>query len=118
MAEPPVFSSASADLPDLEPLAERLRALAHPARLAVLRRLAHEKCCVCGALVDGLPLAQSTVSQHLKVLTDAGFLRSRADGARTSYCLDAEALRALRVEIDDLFAALLPSGAGERSQES
>lgn len=94
-----------------EHLAERLRALGHPVRLSVLRTLARENRCVCGKIVSGLPLAQSTVSQHLKVLVEAGLICSRTEGARTSYCLDLAALAALRTEIDDLFASLLSAGA-------
>lgn len=91
--------------------ASRLRALAHPARLAVLATLAQQDCCICGEIVRGLPLAQSTVSQHLKVLSEAGLIRSRAEGQRTSYCIDRAAIVALRAEIDALFAALLPPDA-------
>ena len=53
-------------------LATRLRALAHPARLALLRELSQRNACTCGALVSALPLAQSTVSEHLRVLKEAG----------------------------------------------
>ncbi|MFG1290266.1 ArsR/SmtB family transcription factor [Xanthobacter versatilis] len=91
-------------------LAERLRALAHPVRLRVLETLAGQDRCVCGEIVRGLPLAQSTVSQHLKVLTDSGLLRSRIEGQRTAYCLDRAAISALKGEIDALFSALLPPG--------
>ncbi|MFG1381750.1 ArsR/SmtB family transcription factor [Xanthobacter versatilis] len=91
-------------------LAERLRALAHPVRLRVLETLAGQDRCVCGEIVRGLPLAQSTVSQHLKVLTDSGLLRSRIEGQRTAYCLDRDAISALKGEIDALFSALLPPG--------
>lgn len=92
-------------------LAARLRALAHPARLAMLERLAGQERCVCGEIVKALPLAQSTVSQHLKVLLDAGLIRSRTEGQRSSYCLDRAALDALAEEIDALFKALRrPSG--------
>lgn len=92
-------------------LAAKLRALAHPARLAMLDRLAGRERCVCGEIVKALPLAQSTVSQHLKVLLDAGLIRSRTEGQRSSYCLDQAALDALAEEIDALFKALRrPSG--------
>ncbi|MEP9353308.1 metalloregulator ArsR/SmtB family transcription factor [Xanthobacter sp. KR7-65] len=107
-------------LPDPQPdpegagraaLAARLRALAHPARLAMLATLAGQDRCVCGEIVRALPLAQSTVSQHLKVLLDAGLIRSRAEGQRSSYCIDRDALARLETEIEALFAALKgPSG--------
>lgn len=87
-------------------LAARLRALAHPARLAMLETLAGQERCVCGEIVRALPLAQSTVSQHLKVLMDAGLIRSRTEGQRSSYCIDREALAALQTEIEALLAAL------------
>lgn len=89
-------------------LARKLRALSHPARLAVLRTLAASDACVCGDLVRGLPLAQSTVSQHIKVLLDAGLVRMTTAGTRSCYCIDKEALRALGAHMDGLFAALLP----------
>ena len=107
--------AASGDAEDattaaLDALADRLRALAHPARLVVLQRLARANRCVCGEIVRGLPLAQSTVSQHLKVLGEAGLICSRAEGTRTSYCLDRAALVALRAEIDAVFDVLLAEG--------
>lgn len=104
---------ADAGPPDtrLGALAERLRALAHPVRLTVLETLSGQDRCVCGEIVRALPLAQSTVSQHLKVLLDAGLIRSRTEGARSSYCLDRDAVNALKAEIDTLFSALLaPAG--------
>lgn len=101
----------------LDALAEGLRALAHPARLTVLLRLARENRCVCGEIVRGLPLAQSTVSQHLKVLGEAGLIRSRSEGPRTSYCLDREALTALRAEIEAVFESLLHKGAPDPTAE-
>ena len=62
----------------------------------ILRILAHRTSCVCGDIVDELPLAQSTVSQHLKVLKDAGLVRGEIDGPRVCYCLEPHALRRLR----------------------
>lgn len=108
---PPALPAPPSELdPVNERLAERLRALGHPVRLSVLSTLARENRCVCGKIVSGLPLAQSTVSQHLKVLVEARLICSRTEGARTSYCLDLAALAALRTEIDDLFASLLSVG--------
>lgn len=98
----------SAPDPRDDALARKLRALSHPVRLAVLRTLAAQRTCLCGDLVRGLPLAQSTVSQHIKVLLEAGLVRARAEGTRTCYCIDHEALRALSAQLDGLFAALLP----------
>lgn len=73
-------------------LALRLRALGHPARLAILRALARADRCHCGEIVRGLPLAQSTVSQHLKILKEAGLIDGTVEGPRSCYCLDREAL--------------------------
>ncbi|QRG05606.1 winged helix-turn-helix transcriptional regulator [Xanthobacter dioxanivorans] len=95
------------DADDKAQLAARLRAIGHPVRLTVLETLSGQDRCVCGDIVRALPLAQSTVSQHLKVLLDAGLIRSRTEGQRSGYCLDREALSALKIEIDSLFAALL-----------
>jgi len=67
------------------------KALGHPARLRVIELLASGEC-ICGSLVDRLPLAQSTVSQHLKVLRDTGLIRGEIEGPRTCYCLDREAV--------------------------
>jgi ArsR family transcriptional regulator len=61
-------------------LASELRALAHPARLIILRALAARQICLCGDLVEVLPLAQATVSQHLNVLREVGLLRGETDG--------------------------------------
>lgn len=84
-------SGAGAD--DL--LALRLRALGHPARLAILRALARAETCQCGEIVRGLPLAQSTVSQHLKVLKEAGLVTGTIEGPRSCYGLDRAALAEL-----------------------
>ena len=78
--------------PSLASLADTLKALAHPARLALLQVLAERGTCVCGALVDELPLAQSTVSQHLKVLREAGLITGEIEGTKSCYALDAQAV--------------------------
>ncbi|MCG5233926.1 ArsR/SmtB family transcription factor [Xanthobacter oligotrophicus] len=109
-AADPAQAGSESPVEDRAALAERLRALAHPVRLRVLETLAGQDRCVCGEIVRGLPLAQSTVSQHLKVLTDSGLIRSRTEGQRTAYCLDRDAISALKGEIDALFSGLLPPG--------
>ena len=81
-------------------LAERLKALGHPARLRIVDLLAARGSCVCGQIVEVLPLAQATVSQHLKVLKDAGFLKGTIDGPRSCYCLDDAALARFRQTLD------------------
>lgn len=72
-----------------------LRALANPVRYRIVALLAERATCVCGELVDELPLAQSTVSEHLKVLKDAGIVQGTLEGPNTCYCLDPAALRFL-----------------------
>ena len=79
-----------------EELATLAKALAHPVRVQIVRSLAATEGCV-NELVEQLPLAQSTVSQHLKVLKDAGLVRGTVEGPRTCYCIDPAGLRRLRV---------------------
>lgn len=86
---------------DLE-LAALARALGHPARVQILRLLGRRSACIAGEIVAELPLAQSTVSQHLKVLRDAGLIRGEIDGPRTCYCLEPRALRRLKALIGGL----------------
>jgi ArsR family transcriptional regulator len=87
------------------------RALGHPARIDILRVLARRTACVCGEIVDELPLAQSTVSQHLKVLKEAGLIQGTIDGPRTCYCLDAAAIAAAGEALSAFFAALQADSA-------
>jgi ArsR family transcriptional regulator len=77
------------------------KALGHPARVTILRTLA-QRACVCGQIVDVLPLAQSTVSQHLKILKKAGWITGVIDGPRTCYALNREAIDELRLVLDPL----------------
>jgi ArsR family transcriptional regulator len=79
-----------------------LRAIAHPARFRIVKLLAARRACVCGDIVDELPLAQSTVSEHLKVLKDAGIVRGTIEGPNTCYCLEPSALEWLRGEFGAL----------------
>ncbi|TVQ87928.1 MAG: ArsR family transcriptional regulator [Deltaproteobacteria bacterium] len=83
-------------------LAKLAKALGHPARVAILRLLLSRETCVCGEIVDELPLAQSTVSQHLKQLKQAGLIRGEVDGPRVCYCVDEGVLDLLRALIDSL----------------
>jgi DNA-binding transcriptional ArsR family regulator len=73
---------------DDQAVAAIAKALGHPARIAILRLLAARQSCICGDIVQELPLSQSTVSQHLKELKDAGLVRGEIDGPRVCYCLD------------------------------
>jgi ArsR family transcriptional regulator len=77
-------------------LAGLCKALGHPARLAILRYLAGRSTCTCGDIVDQLPLAQSTVSQHLKVLKEAGLVVGEVEPPRVCYCLNRRALEELK----------------------
>ncbi|MET0341323.1 MAG: metalloregulator ArsR/SmtB family transcription factor [Polyangiales bacterium] len=85
-----------------EELAGFAKALGHPARVQILRILARHDGCVCGDIVDELPLAQSTVSQHLKVLKEAGLIRGDVDGPRICYCIEPRALRRFRALVSGL----------------
>lgn len=85
-----------------EELAALAKAVGHPARVQILRLLAHRTSCVCGDIVDELPLAQSTVSQHLKVLKEAGLIRGEVDGPRVCYCIEPRTLRRLKVLVAGL----------------
>jgi len=93
-------------IPTDETVAAWARALAHPARVQILRTLAARGTCVCGQIVEVLPLAQSTVSQHLKVLKEAGLVRGEVDGPRSCYCLDAAVVRAAGDALRALFGTL------------
>jgi DNA-binding transcriptional ArsR family regulator len=86
--------------------AERLKALGHPVRLAIVRALAEQSCCCCSDVCNRLPLAQSTVSQHLKVLKDAGLVSFRRDGVRSAYVLNPVAFAALRKDIEEIAASV------------
>ena len=80
-------------------LARLAKALGHPARVKILRMLARHEGCVCSELVEGLDLAQSTVSQHLKVLKDAELIHGEISGPRICYCIQPHTLRRLRALI-------------------
>jgi ArsR family transcriptional regulator len=85
-----------------EDLAALAKALGHPARVKILRILIRKNACICGDIVDELPLAQSTVSQHLKVLKDAGLIRGDIDGPRVCYCIEPRMLRRLKALVGGL----------------
>ncbi len=89
-------------------LAELAKAVGHPVRVQILRILLSRTTCVCGEIVDELPLAQSTVSQHLKVLKEAGLIRGEIDGPRVCYCIEPDALRRL-AELTGALAARIPA---------
>ena len=84
-------------------LAEFAKALAHPARIAILKVLAERNECICGEIVEILPLAQSTVSQHLKELKNAGLIDGSIDGPRSCYCINWKAFQKFNLEFNMLF---------------
>jgi DNA-binding transcriptional ArsR family regulator len=92
--------------PTDQQLATWAKALAHPARVAILRILAERGTCICGEVVEVLPLAQATVSQHLKELKDAGLVKGEVDGPRMCYCIDGENLALLTEAFSSLLAGL------------
>jgi ArsR family transcriptional regulator len=83
-------------------LAALCKALAHPHRVHILRFLLAQQTCFAGEIADQLPVAASTVSQHLKQLRDAGLVQGEVDGPRRCYCVNAEALAALKALVGDL----------------
>lgn len=83
-------------------LAQMAAALGHPARIAIVRLLKARDSCICGEIVEELPLAQSTVSQHLKVLKAAGWIRGEVDGPRVCYCINPDALNRLYLLLGEL----------------
>jgi DNA-binding transcriptional ArsR family regulator len=87
-------------------LAEFAKALSHPARIAILKVLAQKNECICGEIVEVLPLAQSTVSQHLKELKNAGLVEGTVDGPRSCYCINWKAFEKFSTDISNLFMNL------------
>lgn len=95
----PPGAPADAAVPDDETLAVMAKAVGHPARVAILRLLVGRGACVTGDVVAELPLAQSTISEHLRILREAGLIHGEIDGPRTRYCVDAAGLASLRAGI-------------------
>ncbi len=84
-------------------IASMAKALGHPARIAILQFLAQQKTCICGDIVNDLPLSQSTVSQHLKELKKVGLIKGQIDGPSVCYCIDINVLAKARKQLTDLF---------------
>lgn len=80
-------------------IADLARALGHPARIEILRFLIQGGNCICGQIVNAMPLAQATVSQHLKVLKNAGLVRGEVDGPRVCYCANPEVVQQLGLRL-------------------
>ena len=86
-------------------LAIMLKALAHPARIAILQEIIKSNTCICGGLVDELGLAQATISQHLKELKNAGLIQGTIDGVSVCYCIHPENWSLLQKELGNFFAS-------------
>jgi DNA-binding transcriptional ArsR family regulator len=84
-------------------LALMLKALAHPARIAIIQVLLKSNACVCGDLVEELGLAQATISQHLKELKNAGLIQGTIDGTSVCYCIDPKVWKQYKKELDTFF---------------
>ena len=98
-------TSEKMSLPDVvwaEDLANLAWALAHPARVRIIRVLLSRTSCMCGEIVEEMPLAQSTVSQHLKILKETGLVQGEIDGPRVCYCINKAALAKLKKLIASL----------------
>jgi ArsR family transcriptional regulator len=92
-------------------LANFAKAMSHPARIAILKVLAQRNECICGEIVEVLPLAQSTVSQHLKELKNAGLISGETDGARSCYCINWKAFEKFNADFNSLFLKLKEQNA-------
>jgi ArsR family transcriptional regulator len=97
--------AASVTLPSdsrAEELSQLAWALAHPARVRIMRLLLSQNACLCGEIVDRLPLAQSTVSQHLKILKESGLVQGEVEGPKVCYCVNPRKLKELKKLIASL----------------
>jgi DNA-binding transcriptional ArsR family regulator len=91
-------------------LAQMMKALAHPARIAILQELVRTNACVCGELVNDLGLAQATISQHLKELKAAGLIKGTIEGTRVCYCINPKVWSQNARELELFFNAYTPTG--------
>jgi DNA-binding transcriptional ArsR family regulator len=80
-----------------------MKALAHPARIAIIQQLIRSNACICGELVDELGLAQATISQHLKELKNAGLIKGTIEGTSVCYCIDEKMWKQYRKEMENFF---------------
>jgi DNA-binding transcriptional ArsR family regulator len=89
-------------------IAAYAKALAHPARIAILELLIKKQACICGDIVDELPLSQSTVSQHLKELKETGLIKGEIEGVKVCYCIDEKEWEQAQKYLGGLFEAYVP----------
>ena len=87
-------------------LAVLLKAMAHPARIAILQQIIKANACICGDLVDELGLAQPTISQHLKELKNAGLIQGTIEGVSICYCINPEVWESLSKELTTFFGSV------------
>lgn len=90
-------------------LAVMLKALAHPARVAILQQIIRANACICGDLVDELGLAQATISQHLKELKTAGIIQGTIEGVSVCYCINPAVWDELKTQLSIFFNAYQPA---------
>ncbi len=95
---------------ETEELARFAKALGHPTRIKILKYLASQSCCFTGDLVEELPLAQSTISQHLKELKDAGLIQGEIKPPRIRYCINSQNWQRARLMFSGLFDLKGPDG--------
>ena len=86
-------------------LAQMFKALAHPARIAIVQQLIKAEACICNDLVEELGLAQATVSQHLKELKNAGIIQGTVEGVSICYCINAKVWNQYKKELEAFFVA-------------
>lgn len=91
-------------------LATMFKALAHPARIAILQYIIKQNACICNDLVNVLGLAQATISQHLKELKNAGIIKGNIEGTSVCYCIDGKVWNRIRKELGDFFVENMAVG--------
>ena len=97
------FSKANEFDQELSELAQFAKAISHPARIQILKHIAKKNACICNDIVKELPLSQSTVSQHLKSLKDAGLIKGRVEAPSICYCIDKKKLEKINIKLKSLF---------------
>lgn len=90
-------------------LASLLKAMAHPARIAILQNIIKANACICGDLVEELGLAQATISQHLKELKNAGLIQGTIEGVSVCYCIHPENWKLVSAQLSSFFDAYIPA---------
>ncbi|HMV42097.1 MAG TPA: metalloregulator ArsR/SmtB family transcription factor [Leptospiraceae bacterium] len=90
----------------IQNLSELAKSISHPARISILKTIAQKQECICGEIVEVLPLAQSTVSQHLKELKEIGLIKGEVEGVKSCYCINWKKVEEFEKEINKLFQEL------------